>query len=250
MSAATAKSSLRDRIGVSAPAEAISYLNLLIYGAPGVGKTHFIGTAQDHEETTPLLILDVEGGTTTLRKRKDLDVKRITSIEMLNEVYEMLVSDTEGYYKTVALDSLTELQQLDMGDILAKRDETRPDLKGEPPSMREWGKSADHMRKIVRAFRDLPCHTIMTALEKTDKDDNGTILIMPSLPGKLAAEVPGFLDIVGYLTTNIEKDETIRQLQTVKTRRVTAKDRTSALDPVTESPSIPLLFERIVDSDG
>lgn len=246
----SATESLRDRLGVSSPAEAVPYLNLLIYGAPGAGKTYLAGTAQDHDETSPVLFLDIEGGTTTLRKRKDIDVVRVSSVAHLNNAYELLASDTSNYYKTTIIDSLSELAGLIMEGVLMIRHERRPDLDNEPPGIKEWGIANEKMRKLVRAFRDLPCNTIMTALEKHEKDESeGITYILPNLSGKLAHEVPGFMDIVGYLSTKIEKDVTVRTLQTTKTRRVIAKDRTSALDPVTESPSIPLLFERIMEQE-
>jgi phage nucleotide-binding protein len=242
---------LRERLEVKSPSEAISYLNLLIYGAPGVGKTYLGGTAQDHPDTSPVLFLDVEGGTTTLRHRKDIDVVPIKSADRLNEVYEMVVMDTEGYYKTIVLDSLTELHTLIMKAVLRQRHDKRPDLDDEPPGMKEWGLASDKLRNVVRGFRDLPCNTIIMALDKSDKDENGRVSITPALPGQLATSIPGFLDIVGYMTANEEEEEGIvRRLQTQKTRKVIAKDRTGLLDSVIESPSIPMIFECLTDDDG
>lgn len=240
-------SPLRERIGATSPAQAITTLNILIYGPAGAGKTYLAGTAQDHPETSPVLFLDIEGGTTTLRKRKDIDVVRIDNTARLNEVYEMVAMDTEGSYRTVVLDSLTELHSVIMGNVMKQRLEKRPDLAGEPPGMKEWGLAGDKLKTVVRAFRDLPLNTIIIALDKTDKDENGKVSIAPALPGQLSMNIPGFLDIVGYMTANDEEDEIVRRLQTQKTRKVIAKDRTGVLAPVIESPSIPLIFEQISD---
>ncbi len=243
-------SSVRDELGVKPPSELIKWLNVLVYGEPGAGKTFLIGTAQDHPDTRPTLVLDIDGGTVTLRDRKDIDVISIRSIAELEKTYQMLHNSIdpetgEIYYKTVAIDSITELQKLDMEDIMTELTSRRPDLDKDVPSQREWGKSANHMRKIVRAFRDLPCNTIMTALATTDKDDHNVVTYYPSLPGKLRAEVPGFLDIVGYLYTISEDDELVRKLQVAKTRRIIAKDRTGRLGNVVENPSIPIMWELI-----
>lgn len=244
----SAQPSLRDRLGVQSPTQAISHFNILVYGDYGTGKTYLAGTAMDSDDTAPVLFLDVEGGTTTLRKRVDLDVKRITTYDMLKTVINDVYADTEGTYKTIVLDSLTELQEQDMKQILADRDERRPDLIDTPPSQLEWGINGTHIRSVVRALRDMPINTIITALEKHDKDENGVVSIMPNLPGKLAYAVPGFMDIVGYLTTAEDNEgKPVRQLQTQKTRRVGAKDRTATLEPVIVSPSIPLIFSTITD---
>lgn len=230
------------------PAEAVPYLNLLIYGNPGVGKTTLLGTAQDHPMTTPVLIIDVEAGVTTLRRRTDIDVITARSVKDIEKIYKELY-DNPGYYKTVGIDSLTELQQLDMRDIMREVVNKRPDLDPDVPSQREWGKSGQHVRKIVRAFRDLPCHTIMTALVSEQRDNENVLMMQPSVPGKLRQEVPGFLDIVGYMFTVTQDQQLIRKLQVVGTRRVTAKDRTDALGDLVENPTVPMLWD-LIHSNG
>ena len=243
--ATATKNEIRAKLEVRPPSEVILYLNLLVYGEPGVGKTYMAATAQDSPHTTPVLFLDVEGGTTTIRKRKDVDVKRINSIDELVAVHKLLHDENDGYYKTVVIDSLTELQKLDMRDIMREVSQRRPDLDPDVPSMREWGKSAEHVRRIVRGFRDLPMNSVMTALSTVERDENGVVTYSPSLPGKLKMEIPGFMDIVGYLSAQIENEETIRRIQFAKSRRVIAKDRTDSLPATMDYPTIPLLWESI-----
>ena len=61
---------IREELGVQSPSALVSWLNVLIYGEPGVGKTWLCGTADDDKADKPVLFMDVEGGVTTLRKRK------------------------------------------------------------------------------------------------------------------------------------------------------------------------------------
>lgn len=230
--------------------DAIGYLNLLIYGHPGAGKTYLAGTAMDHAMTTPVLVLDVEGGTVTLRSRKDIDVIQVRSPEHVKEIHDKLREDNDGYYKTVVIDSLTELQKLDMRAIMEKahRDNPRQDI--DVPSQREWGKSNEHIRRIVRAFRDLEMNTIFTALMIEVKDDKtGQVTYYPSVPGKLKAEVPGFLDIVGYLHTAISGEEVKRTIQFAQSQRVIAKDRTDSLGSMMDNPTIPDMWTLIHQND-
>jgi phage nucleotide-binding protein len=243
---------IRERLNVKTPEDAIPYLNLLVYGEPGAGKTYLAATAQDHEDTRPILFLDIEGGTTTIRKRKDVDVIQVRSMSQIESVYaELRKEGSNPYYSTVILDSLTELQKLDMRTVMKEQYDKRPDTTDiYVPSQREWGKSGERMRIIIRGFKDLPVNTIATCMLASDKEEStGITSFFPSLPGKLRSEIPGFFDVVGYLSSktnrNGDQEEIVRTLQIARTRRVIAKDRTDDLGNLIENPSIPLMWEMI-----
>lgn len=244
-----ANKELRESLGAKSAAEAIDFLNILIYGEPGVGKTYFCGTAEDHKDTNPTLLLDVEGGTVTLRRRPGVDVIPVRSMQEVVEIHKKL-HESPGQYKTVIIDSLSELQKLDMALIMKEVVRAHPDRDPDVPSQREWGKNIEHVRKIVRGFRDLPCNTIMTALAHSEKDDSSSITYFPNLPGKLRIEVPGFLDIVGYYYVTLENQEIVRRLQFAKSRRVVAaKDRTGTLGEKLDNPTIPMMWQLIHDDN-
>lgn len=244
---------IRNVLGVKSPHESIDWLNLLIYGDPGVGKTTLAGTASDVVDTSPLLLIDIEGGVTTLRHKQTVDVVQVRSMAELERIVVALQNDLHAYYKTICLDSLTELQKLDMKAVMELEYNKNPDKVDKlVPTQRAWGKSGERVRLIVRALRDLPCHTIMTALATYDyeqRKDASPILrqISPSLPGKLKAEIPGFFDIVGYMQAVNERGEgnttsIVRTIQFAKTEKVVAKDRTWALDDLMRNTTIPEMW--------
>lgn len=246
MATAAAAKGIRDDLGVMSP-DQIGFLNLLVFGEPGAGKTYLSGTAQDHPKTSPVLILDVEGGTVTLRERPDIDVVQVRSIEQIVEIHYKLYQENNGYYKTVVIDSLTELQKLDMSDIMRELVQRRPDRDPDVPDVREWGKTGNHMRKIVRGFRDLPMNTILTALVDPYKDSSGKVVLYPNLPGKMRTELAGFFDVVGYLYTrpSDEGEDIDRIIQFTGTQNLIAKDRTASLGHYMENPTIPAMFDLI-----
>jgi len=195
-------------------------------------------------------MIDFEGGTESLvRNYPDVQQVRVENWKQMQAVYDELHRGQHGF-QTVILDSLTEIQKFNMYEIMLDLMTKRPDLDQDVPSMREWGKNLEQMRKFVRGFRDLKMNTIFTALKKEDKNEKtGMVTTLPSLSGKLSGEVAAFLDIVGYYyVKRIGSGEDAvdkRLLLTKKTETVIAKDRTGQLDLVMEDPDMQMVFDQI-----
>jgi hypothetical protein len=222
----------------------ISHLNCLFYGVSGVGKTVLAGSASDVPEMHPVLFIDVEGGTLSLKGTyPEVDSVRVQNWADMQKVYDALYRGQHDY-KTVVLDSLTEIQKFSMYNIMRDLVRERPDRDPDLPGMQEWGKNAEQIRRLVRAFRDLPVHTIFTALVALDKDPKTNLVqARPGLTGKLSQEVAGFVDIVTYLYTK-QMDQQIRRLMlTVGTDRHIAKDRTGKLPEVIEEPTMQKIYD-------
>lgn len=228
---------------IASPGET-GWVNLLVYGEPGVGKTRLAGSSVLVPEMCPVLLMDFEGGTLSLAgDMRDVDVIRPTTPQEIDNLYGNLYDNCP--YKTVVVDSLSELQKILMQGVMrevVKKDSDRdPDV----PGIREWGKNGAQVRAFVRAFRDLPCNTIFTALAEESKDErSGINKVRPALPGKLKAEVAGYVDIVLYMysrDTQIpgSKEREIKSLVlTQGTERQVAKDRSGSLPLVIESPTM------------
>jgi AAA domain len=227
-------------------------MNALFYGESGVGKTTLVGSADAVPEMRKVLMVDLEGGTESLRfTYPDIDVVHAPTWQAMQSVYNDLHRGGHGY-NTVIVDSTTETQKFGMYNIMTdlvarKADESKyvdPDI----PSVREWGKNIEQMRRFIRGMRDLPIHTLFTALAQSVKDEKtGATTIMPMLSGKLAGEIAAFLDVVGYyyvkeVPVEGEEDEIRRLLLCRKTARIVAKDRTGNLPMVTQEPTMQKLY--------
>lgn len=230
-------------------------IKALVFGPPGHGKTHFLGTAVFDERTCPIAIFDFEGGVLdvlTGLPGEGTDWVRIpvNTWDEFNEGYERLRVNDEGF-KSTAIDSLSETHIFALMNILddnrTKREERgdNPDLIQQP----DYGVGLIQIRRLVRYFRDLPLHTFYTALPKQEVDSREGMVTMVALAGKAAVEIPGLMTVVGYLALS-ENDE--GETQRVMLLQNYAKMRTKVRTPwgVTapdelENPTVTSLLDAL-----
>lgn len=60
------------------------------------------------------------------------------------------------------------------------------------------GRSREMIQFLVRRLRDLPVHSIFICGQDTDQDTTKKWFYTPLLPGKLASDIRGLVDVVGY----------------------------------------------------
>lgn len=228
--------------------ERSSFINILAYGKSGVGKTTFAGSADAVPALRPVIVVDIEGGTESLRHSyPGVETVRVTTWKEMQQVYNTLYEGKHDY-QTVVLDSLTEIQKFNMYNIMSEVVRLKPDVDPDIPDMRMWGKNIEQIRRFVRGFRDLPMNTIFTALVKEDKDQKtGAMTMKPMMSGKLADEVAAFLDIVCYMyVKQVTKDDEVttrRLMLTQATESQVAKDRSGRLPTIMEEPTMGDMYK-------
>jgi hypothetical protein len=100
------------------------------------------------------------------------------------------------------------------------------DIPPDQPEWSEWGKSAEMIRLLVRSFRDLPIHTIFVCARGEEQDQTKRYHYAPLLPGKLANEIQGFFDTVGFMVAGpMEGGGMLRRLWLEPGQTFKAKNR-------------------------
>ena len=198
---------------------------------------------------TPVLLIDVEGGSLTLRETyPNVDVVRVDSWYDMQKVYDALFKGDSGY-RTVILDSLSEIQKFSMTTIMyqVKRDDPNRDV--EVPGIREWGKNLWQVRAVVRGFRDLPMNVLFTALADHNRDPRtGLDKSGLGIQGRSRTEIPGFVDFVVYMYTKLHQDENKRFVLTQQTEKELAKDRSNKLPKTIENPVMQTIYDYVFNN--
>jgi phage nucleotide-binding protein len=205
-------------------------VKLLVYGQAGAGKTSLIPTLPHP------VVLSAEGGLLSI---VDADVPfiEISTMADLWEAYEWLTTGGGAEYKSVALDSISEIAEVCLNTEKTTSKDPR----------QAYGEMQTQMADIIRAFRDLPGrHVLMTAKCEKSTDESGRILYAPSMPGnKTGQSLPYFFDEV--LALRVEKDAeglAQRALMCDSDGIWQAKDRSGKLD-TWEAPDLGAIIAKI-----
>tara|TARA_R110002124_G_scaffold4179_1_gene25611 strand:+ start:475 stop:1140 length:666 start_codon:yes stop_codon:yes gene_type:complete len=205
-------------------------IKMLAYGQAGSGKTSLIPTLP-----TPV-ILSAEGGLLSISGH-DIPFIKIGGMDDLREAYKWLTdSDESKQFESVAIDSISEVAEVCLGAEKAIAKDPR----------QAYGEMQTTMAEVIRTFRDLDKHVLMTAKLEKSQDEMGRILYAPSMPGnKTGQALPYYFDIVAAL--RVEKDDeglTQRALMLESDGIWQAKDRSGKLD-VWEAPDLAAIIKKI-----
>ena len=191
-------------------------VKVLVYGGAGAGKTTLIGSLPDP------IIISAEAGLLSLA---DLDISyiEVTDMASLREAYSYVASEECAAFKSVAIDSISEIAEV---VLIAEKKATKDPRQA-------YGALQEQMTDLIRAFRDLSGKNVyMSAKMEKVQDESGRILYGPSMPGnKLSQMLPYFFDEV--LALRVEKDDegkSQRALMCDSDGLWSAKDRSGKLD--------------------
>jgi len=192
-------------------------VKVLVYGGAGSGKTTLIGTLPEP------IIISAEAGLLSLA---DLDIPyiEVTDMASLKEAYSFVTSAEAADFKSVAVDSISEIAEVVLN----------AEKKATKDPRQAYGALQEQMTDLVRAFRDISGKNVyMSAKMEKTQDESGRILYGPSMPGnKLSQMLPYFFDEV--LALRVEKDDENkpqRALMCDSDGLWSAKDRSGKLDP-------------------
>jgi len=208
-------------------------IKVLVHGPSGAGKTRLCATTGE-----PTVIISTESGLLSLREF-DIPVIDVKSIEQLYEAYDFVAKSAEGQtFRWVCLDSISEIAEVVLN--AAKKSTKDP--------RQAYGRLAEQMGDLLRAFRDMPNRNVYFASkqERSKDEATGAMLYYPSMPGQMMKQgVSYYFDEVFALRVEQGEDGTPqRWLQTQRDYNFEAKDRSGAL-AMFEPPSLAAIASKI-----
>ena len=174
-------------------------LSVLIYGAPGMGKTTLLGRLPGRT-----LIIDADKGTSVLAGADAVDVVRVSeNISEMPGILKELQGKCE--YDNVCLDSVSELERA-MLAYFGRTGNNRG-----VPGLQDYQRVDYYIIDWCRQMRSLPCNVIFTAWEKyaeiTSPNGEKYTRASPMLRDKNVENICGLCDIVGRIVTKAEDGE-------------------------------------------
>lgn len=223
--------------------EMLTYPRLLIYGASGTGKTHFLGT------TLKPWVFDFDNGIETLMGM---------GVPFQHELYEPLASDTWDRFtkklqefeggrvagvRTVCIDSLTALCDCAEARVLTLN---KHDILHKEQS--DWGMEISLIEQIMYRLNQVSkfYHVVVTAHEQLKEDlVRGETFVVPIVSGKVMPfSLPKwFTEVYRLYTDRTKEKKPDYKMLTCADRRYSAKSRLGGLQE-TEVPNYTELLTR------
>lgn len=250
--------------------DTVDYTNTLLYGREGSGKTTCgarLANAASHLPAGKgkVLVINAEGGL-KLRplKNRGVDTSRVVlwpdpkkhervTHQTLDKIYRRLKADLEAdpdSWFGVIFDSASEIHIAILDTVQLKRvtriKNTGSDVDEDFVDISDYGTMSKLFRDVLRKFRDLPCHFVVTALERRDVDkDTGKPQYGPAVTPGLQSDLLGYVDFV--LMCKAEDEDGPFRALTRANSRYRAKDRFDVLPKVMADPFLDRILLYMTD---
>lgn len=244
-------------IKINKPTKSKPFLKALIYSEQGDGKTTLAASCKGMPDFDEVLLINIDKGDLSIRNagidwaRIGIDENGISTksiIKDLEDIVFSIVARKPGFekYKTIIVDTLTELQTQDLEDIAGHKERI---------SQPDYGQDTKKLRKICSLIRDVPLNVILTAQVKKIYEGPPDALklteIRPALTESAAKAFMEAVDHVWFLYVNPDKK---RIMVTNKQGVVKAKTRNAdfqaLLGDKLESPTMVGIYDKLLKAMG
>ena len=182
------------------------YLNILVSGMSGAGKTYFATSSPG----VAVALLEAQGFATIREEHPDTLVPGpegddgVPCLRTMDQFREFVLMAARGILRdhgvhTLVIDSGTELQRMIMDEILAEKRKAKAKSAGSF-TKQDWGTLAQRQRAILRTLRDLPYNVVfITLVDWTVDEETSQRRLTPLMKGGIQKELAGYFHASAYL---------------------------------------------------
>lgn len=214
-------------------------LNLSLYGRGKTGKTRLISSFPK-----PICILGVKDGTRSIQTVEGIDYFKIVlnakdapktgNYVLLNELPALIIDLEKSKYKTAAMDTASEFQEIVLADMLGFDEvptQWNPMAISEKwgrDTRSKYGERALAVKRILDGLLKLPQHVIITAHEMNfNEDEAHADLLFPSIGSALSKSTAGWLNgAVDYICQTFIREQTETTYQNINGQQIPIQNKT------------------------
>ena len=206
-----------------------------LYGPGGAGKTTTLADIVRDPDSSPALLIDTEGGSSSVTHLRKFGLDIISPITWsdLEKILKALQREGHGY-KTVIADHITEMTQMCLLRVAPSGQ----------PEIQEWGKILVMMMGFVRDLRNLTVtqeiNILLNVWEEEVVKQGEATKYKVNLFNKWAAAFPGMVTMLGRLTPYSDRPPYTRLLSFVPD--VLRTDSKFRVNPEEIAATVPLEF--------
>jgi AAA domain len=231
-------------------------INMMLFGYPGAGKTVLAGTAPN------AVILGTEPGVISAKRAGS--TASLVRIGDSTDAWTWLEDAQNGKYAHrdwVILDTITMLQNKFMKSTLQDMVKRRPDRDVDLPDKPEHQKMQNELKRWYEQFIDLPMNTLTLAHAMRVEDQDGGVIVMPTIEGgaakgyTIANYAMALVNAVGYIgVRTVKTGETTKEVRRILWRPThdpvkdilyMAKDHFAVFGRRTDDVTMPELLDMI-----
>lgn len=213
-----------------------SFVNIIVYGNSGTGKTSLVKTLP--EDST--LVVSLEDGLLSL----DGHSYDYVNAKTITELMEIINSPEIEKYKTVVIDSITELSQNVFLELNKKYAKIEKDENKKPGSMamKLWGDFSSQFSVLFKELRRLEKNILAIALPAEKENAAGIMEKKPDVYGRSSDRIIAWFDECFYMFVD---NDGKRMFLTETAKNTMAKDRSGKLGKTIEA-NVGAILETIL----